>query len=62
MMSVSPSEGLVCKTLQKSQVIEEVYFIRAEDIENLKMCTIFKVNTIQNNTVPIIIIHLSVKP
>ena len=43
MMNVSPSEGLICKTLQKSQVIEEVYFIRSEDIENLKICSLFKV-------------------
>ena len=44
LMSIDPSEGLVWKTLQKSQVIEEVInFVNTEVIEKLKIDLLFKV-------------------
>ena len=41
-MSINPSEGLVWKTLQKSQVIEEINFVKTEVIKNLTI-DLFKV-------------------
>lgn len=41
-ISTSPGEGLVWNTLTKSQVTEEVIFIKSDDIEKLKIGPLFK--------------------
>ena len=42
-ISVNSTEGLVWNALTKSQVTEEVIFIKADDIQNQRIHSIFKV-------------------
>lgn len=50
-ISLSPGEGLVWNTLTKSRVKEEVIFIKSEDIEELKINSLFMVGLGSMHTV-----------
>lgn len=43
LIDLNPTEGLVWSTLSKNQVIDEVNFIKIEEIDALKVQTLFKV-------------------
>ena len=48
-IGTSPGKGLVWNTLTKSKVNEEVVFLKSEDIDELKICSLFTVSQITHS-------------
>ena len=44
LIEINPTEGLIVKTLSKKEVLENINFIKVEEIEALQIDTLFKVH------------------